>query len=115
MGTLLLIPFLSVLIGCASSPEVTEALIAQEQGRTTAPGTATMMLSNLPPLPSIPEFPRELDWGYSEELDLYTLPAADCDRLLEYRDVELALYAEDIALYKTNLQEVINKLDELDI
>lgn len=103
------------MIACASSPEITEALIRQEQGRTTAPGTATMLLSNLPALPAIPEFPHGLNWGYSEGLDLYTLPAADCDRLLEYRDVELALYAEDIALYKTNLQEVINKLDELDI
>lgn len=74
-----------------------------------------MMLSNMPPLPDLPEFPQGLDWGYSEELDLYTLPAADCDRLLEYRDVELALYDEDIALYKTNLEDVINKLDELDI
>ena len=103
------------MIACASSPEITEALIRQEQGRTTAPGTATMLLSNLPALPAIPEFPHGLNWGYSEGLGLYTLPAADCDRLLEYRDVELALYAEDIALYKTNLQEVINKLDELGI
>ena len=74
-----------------------------------------MLLSSLPALPAIPDFPQGLDWGYSEELDLYTLSAADCDRLLEYRDVDLAIYAEDVALYKTNLQEIINKLDELDI
>lgn len=114
-AALLLILFLSVLIGCASSPEVTEALIEQEQGRTTAPGTATMMLATLPPLPSVPEFPQGLDWGYSEELDLYTLPAADCDRLLEYRDVTLALYAEDVTFHQTSLQAVINRLCELDI
>ena len=77
------------------------------------PGTAVMLLSDLPSPPRLPEFPSGMDWGYDEELGLYTLPEADCDRLLKYRDVDLALYAADSAYFEQELEAVIDTIDSL--
>lgn len=112
---LLLILSLTVLSGCASNAEITEAIIAEEEGRTSLPGTAVTLLASRPALPPVPDFPSGMDWGYSEELDLYTLPADDCDRLLNYRDVELELYKTDLALYEDNLNTIVAKIEELNL
>ena len=33
----------------------------------------------------IPPYPSNIDWGYNEDLKLYTLPQVDLDRLIAWR------------------------------
>lgn len=112
---LLLILSLAVLNGCASNAEITEAIIAEEEGRTSLPGTAVALLSSRPSLPPLPDFPSGLAWDYDEGLNLYTLPASDCDRLLNYRDVDIELYKIDLSLYEDTLSTIIAKIEELNL
>lgn len=49
-------------------------------------GTASLIVGQLPDMPDPPQFPMGLNWGWSEELSLYTLDDEGVDALLIFRD-----------------------------
>ena len=105
---------MSVLIGCASNKD----LIQQIDGNALRPyqeGTATLILSAVPSLPIVPKFPLSMDWGYDENLMLYTLPERDVDRLLDYRDNLIPMYLAQMNLYEEELLSIIDRISGMNL
>ncbi len=65
------------------------------------------MVSMVPSLPEIPSFPV-LHWTYRD--GLYGLEEEDADRLLDYGENALPLYAYEMKTYSEKLDAVLSRL-----
>lgn len=66
------------------------------------------MLSMIPALPEIPDFPQ-LTWAY--ENGKYCLDEENVDRLLDYGENEMPFYRWEMQQYKRKLEAVLQALN----
>lgn len=61
----------------------------------------------MPELPELPEFP-DLSWQFDQ--GRYSISESDVDRLLDYRDNQLAEYRFQVEIYADQLKIVIGNM-----
>lgn len=105
---------MNVLIGCASNSDLIQQ-VDENALRPYQEGTATLILSAVPSLPNVPEFPLSMDWDYNKDLGLYTLPERDVDRLLDYRDNLIPMYLAQMNLYEEELLSIIDRISGMNL
>lgn len=100
--SLLLILVVLLLTGCVSKAP-----------SRTIDGTAYMLLTTVPDLPTPPEFPSGLNWGYQEPL--YTLDEAGAQRILEFRDKNYLDFCYDLETWEMQFDVVKKRISELNL
>lgn len=100
--SLLLILAVLLLIGCVSKTPT-----------GTIDGTAYMLLTTVPELPTPPAFPDKLNWGYQEPL--YTLDEAGAQKILQFRDKNYLDFCYDLETWKMQFDAVKKRISELNL
>lgn len=100
--SLLLILVALLLTGCVSKAPT-----------GTIDGTAYMLLTTVPDLPTPPEFPSGLNWGYQDPL--YTLDEAGAQRILEFRDKIYLDFCYDLETWEMQFEAVKKRISELNL
>lgn len=100
--SLLLILMVPLLIGCVSKAPT-----------GTIDGTAYMLLTTVPELPTPPTFPDKLNWGYQEPL--YTLDEAGAQKILQFRDKNYLDFCYDLETWEMQFDAVKKRISELNL
>lgn len=100
--SLLLILAVLLLVGCVSKAPT-----------GTIDGTAYMLLTTVPELPTPPEFPSGLNWGYQDPL--YTLDEAGAQKILEFRDESYLNFCYDLETWEMQFDAVKKRISELNL
>lgn len=100
--SLLLILVALLLTGCVSKAPT-----------GTIDGTAYMLLTTVPDLPTPPEFPSGLNWGYQDPL--YTLDEAGAQKILQFRDKNYLDFCYDLETWKMQFEAVKKRISELNL
>lgn len=101
-GLVLMLLLAVNLTGCVNKPVVID------EPKEVIDGTATLLLQTVPNLPTPPEFPTGLNWGYQEPV--YTLDEDGTDRILDFRDIDYAGYLYDLETWKMQFDAVKEKI-----
>ena len=94
---------LSVLTGCTSTRETGRTEAVSEDWRVYV----STMVSMVPSLPEVPSFPV-LHWTYRD--GLYGLDEEDADRLLDYGENTLLMFAHEMKTYSEKLHAILSRL-----
>lgn len=100
--SLLLILVVILLTGCVSKAPT-----------GTIDGTTYMLLTTVPELPTPPEFPSGLNWGYQDPL--YTLDEAGAQKILQFRDKNYLDFCYDLETWEMQFDAVRKRISELNI